>query len=84
MTHIEKYFIKNTLLTIPSDSSATYSLCCVLKSSNLITLPSFSIIHSLCCEPISKNWIIDVSVTIKCFPSKHLNVINKGEVSLYS
>jgi len=47
MTHIEIYFIKNTFLIVPSDSSATYSLCCVLKSSNLITLASLSIIHSV-------------------------------------
>ena len=66
MTHIKKkYFIKNTLLTVPSDSSATYPLCCVLKSSNSIMLPCLSIIHCLCYEPTSNNWIIDVSVMIK-------------------
>ena len=64
-TCIEIYFIKNTFLTVPSDSSATYSLCCVLKSSNLIIIASLSIIHSLCYEPTSNNWITDVSVTIK-------------------
>ena len=42
---IEIYFIQNTLLTVPSDSSANYSLCCVLKSSNSISLANLSIIH---------------------------------------
>ena len=64
-THIKLYFIRNTLLIVPFNSSATYSLCCMLKSSNLITLESLSLIHSLCYEPTSNNWITDVSVTIK-------------------
>ena len=65
MTHIKLYFIRNTLLIIPSNSSANYSLCYVLKSNNLISLASLSIIHYLCYEPTSKKWIIDVSITIK-------------------
>ena len=65
MTHIKLYFIRNTLLIVPSNSSATYSLGCVLKSNKLISLESLSIINSLCYETTSNNWITDVSITIK-------------------
>jgi len=64
MTCIKIYFIRNTILTVPSCSGATYSLYCVLKSSNSITLASPSIIHSLCYEPTPNNLITDVFVTI--------------------
>ena len=65
MTCIKIYFIRNTILAIPSCSGATYSLSCVLKSSNLVTLASPSIIHSFCYEPMSNSLIADVSVIIK-------------------
>jgi len=65
MTCIKIYFIRNIILIIPFNSSATYYLCCVLKSNSLITLASPSIIHSLCYEHMSNSLSIDVSVTIK-------------------
>jgi len=64
MTCIKIYFIRNTILIVPSCFGVTYYLCCVLKSSNSITLASPSIIHFLCYEPTPNNLIIDVSVTI--------------------
>ena len=65
MTCIKIYFIRNIVLTVPYGSNATYSLCRVLKSSNLTTLASLRIIHSLCYKPTSNGLIIDVSITIK-------------------